>query len=356
MPLLYEPSTWLIADDTSCARLTSRKAQNTSPTSNRMPSLNLFRRKSNKTATTPKSPQTSVDRAVSGLGRMSLNTQSKQAALPTRRPHNLPSVNNPFSHSNNISNQPSEPPPSYSAAAPTIAPSTDNRFSFLSKFDTVFLIDDSGSMAGARWRETAAALSAITPICTAHDHDGIDIYFLNTPDDERRFRNITSAEKVQEIFTRVRPGRGTPTGSRLNSILRPYLQKCEQLGEERLQEENGDFKPLNVIVITDGEAHDDVESVVLSAAKRLDRLQAPAWQLGIQFFQVGSDPEATQALQELDDGLLELGSGRDIVDTVPWKGADSGIEGLNAEGILKVVLGAVNRRLDRKRNSAEWRP
>lgn len=211
-------------------------------------------------------------------------------------------------------------------------------------------------MAGSKWRETAAALAAITPICTAHDRDGIDIYFLNTPDDERRFRNITSAEKVHEIFNKVRPGGGTPTGSRLNAILRPYLQKCEQKGEEKLQEENQDLKPLNLIVITDGEAHDDPESVIINAAKRLDRLQAPAWQLGIQFFQVGSDPEATRALNEMDDGLIELGCSRDIVDTVPWRGAESGVVGLNADGILKVVLGAVNRRLDRKRNSSEWRP
>jgi hypothetical protein len=39
---------------------------------------------------------------------------------------------------------------------------------------------------------------------------------------------------------------------------------------------------------------------------------------------------------------------RDMVDTVPFKGAEG--EHLSADGILKVVLGAVNRRLDRKRS------
>ena len=49
-----------------------------------------------------------------------------------------------------------------------------------------------------------------------------------------------------------------------------------------------------------------------------------------------------------------MGGCRDVVDTVPWKGS-SGV-GLNAEGILKVVLGSVNKRLDRKRVSLDGRP
>lgn len=75
-------------------------------------------------------------------------------------------------------------PPAYSPAKEgTMIPgametTSDSPYAFLTEFDTVFLIDDSGSMAGRSWRETAAALSAITPICTSHDADGIDIYFL----------------------------------------------------------------------------------------------------------------------------------------------------------------------------------
>ena len=117
------------------------------------------------------------------------------------------------------------------------------------------------------------------------------------------------------------------------------------------------IKPLNIIVITDGVPSDDVESVIINAARKLDKWDAPAWQVGVQFFQVGCETGAAEALRELDDGLSELAGGkdglRDIVDTVPWVG-DSG-EGLNAQGVLKVVLGSVTRRLDRKRDSREWR-
>lgn len=178
-------------------------------------------------------------------------------------------------------------PPAYSPA-PNAAPAPngqvtaattdgpDNPYVFLSSFDTIFLIDDSGSMAGSRWNETRQALEAITPICTAHDADGIDIVFLNTRDNEH-YHNVVSTSSIREIFSSVSPRGGTPTGQRLDQILKPYLRRYEA-------NPNG-TKPINIICITDGEPSDDVESPIIAAAKKLDRLEAPAWQIGIQFFQ-----------------------------------------------------------------------
>ncbi|KAK4891082.1 hypothetical protein LTR27_010289 [Elasticomyces elasticus] len=264
----------------------------------------------------------------------------------TRRP----GINNPFKSSGDA-------PPAYSPApnaAPyvqstptvTITPPTvtgaDDPYAFLDSFDTVFLIDDSGSMAGSRWQEAARAIETITPICTTHDSDGIDVYFLNTPDNNFH-HNVTSAATVREIFQNVRPRGGTPTGQRLNQILKPYLRKFEA---------NPDMtKPLNIICITDGEPSDDVESPLIAAAKKLDKLDAAAWQCGVQFFQVGNDEDARKHLKQLDDDLAEIAGDddlRDIVDTVPFTGS-AGTH-LTGDGILKVVLGAVNRRLDRKKS------
>lgn len=197
-------------------------------------------------------------------------------------------------------------------------------------------------MAGRSWSETAAALSAIAPTCTSHDADGIDIYFLNERDEDR-FHNITKAADVARIFQSVRPKGGTPTGERLWSILKPRLRDIEIKGVDNV-------KPLNIIVITDGEPSDDVESTIRMAVRKLEKADAPAWQIGIQFFQVGNQAGAAAALRELDDNLEDSNCPRDIVDTVPW-GSESG--GLSADGILKVVLGAVNKKLDRKRNSSE---
>lgn len=54
-------------------------------------------------------------------------------------------------------------------------------------------------MYGERWNQIREALEAIVPICTSHDADGIDIYFLNT-EDRIEFRNVTSPDRVKEIF------------------------------------------------------------------------------------------------------------------------------------------------------------
>ncbi|KAF2009001.1 hypothetical protein BU24DRAFT_437518 [Aaosphaeria arxii CBS 175.79] len=264
-------------------------------------------------------------------------------------------ANNPFTSANSAAAAPNnDAPPAYTAT-PRASPqtqvtnipvgagsSTDDPFAFLKSFDTIFLIDDSGSMAGRSWRETQRALETITPICTQRDADGIDIYFLNHPDSDY-YKNVTSPGSVVEIFQSVRPGGGTPTGQKLNNILRPYIRQCERSLETT--------KPINIIVITDGEPSDDVESPIINAAKKLDKLDAPAWQVGIQFFQVGREPGAREALKQLDDGLEEIAGGdlRDIVDTVPFMGDDNAE--LSAAGIMKVVLGSVNRRLDR--NSKE---
>lgn len=194
-------------------------------------------------------------------------------------------------------------------------------------------------MSGSRWTQVSSALAAITPICTLYDQDGIDIKFINTAESPVH-SNITTPSTVHEIFSTVRPWGGTPTGQRLNSILKPYIRKLEQ-------NPKNPPKPVNIIVITDGEPSDDVESLIVAAAKKLDKLEAEPWQIGIQFFQVGGDPQARKHLEELDDALSDMGGGcRDIVDTVPFEGRD---RELNGEAILKVVLGSVNKRLDRRK-------
>ena len=295
--------------------------------------------------------------SASPTNKASMNPHPQSNNQPaTRRPNNPPGINNPFRDMTDApppySAGKSEPAAAYvpppvaaSSSSNTVLPSDDDPYAFLSSFDTVFLIDDSGSMAGGLWRETKEALQRITPICTAHDQDGIDIFFLNAPDHES-YQNVKDPEAVDRIFSRVRPGGMTPTGQKLNKILKPYLRLCEA------NKDNLDVvKPMNIICITDGAPSDDVESPLALAAKKLDKLDAPAWQIGVQFFQVGTDPAAKAHLKSLDDDLAEIAGVddlRDMVDTVPYTGAEG--TKLSADGILKVVLGAVLRKLDRKKS------
>lgn len=262
----------------------------------------------------------------------------------------------------------SDPPPAYTATpqAPARKPTTnttdDDKFAFLADFDTVFLIDDSFSMGGwstpsnrvSCWDEVAEVLRAVAPICTARDDDGIDVYFLNhetrTPAPAGKapggYYNVQDAAAVNRIFRRAEPDGFTPTGTRLEAILSVYMDRLEAAASCK------DVKPMNVIVITDGRPTDDPAGVLVEIASRLSGMRAPASQLGVQFFQVGRDKEAREALLELDDGLAKH-AGRDIVDAVTWddesRGSGGRGRGLTADGILKVVLGAVVRRLD-------WKP
>ncbi|OAA38161.1 von Willebrand factor, type A [Beauveria brongniartii RCEF 3172] len=280
---------------------------------------------------------------------------------------------------------------SSSSSTDAAAPADDDPFGFLCAFDTVFLIDDSSSMTGRAgshspsspfysscWDEVADVLRAVVPICTARDADGIDLYFLNhrspspsafysPPSGKARggYYNIRSADDVSSIFQSVVPCGITPTGGRLEQILAPYLKGLEKSAAKRQSKTSAaaadaggegvtkekkkkkEKKRMNVIVITDGRPTDDPAGVLVEAASRLVAARAPVAQLGVQFFQVGRDAGARAALQELDDGLMKY-SGRDIVDCVTWDDERAGKGVLTAEGILKVVLGAVSRRLDWK--------
>ncbi|KAJ4859032.1 hypothetical protein T069G_07299 [Trichoderma breve] len=231
------------------------------------------------------------------------------------------------------SKTPSNPYDSKAPVNPFDSPD-DDPFAFLSYFDTVFVIDDSGSMTGKSWEEVAGVLRAITPICTTHDKDGIDLYFLNhkskkekTPEGKAPYGyyNIETPEEITEIFDKVKPN-----GDKSRDI--------------------DDVKPINIIVITDGEPSDDPNPVITKYAKDLDRLDAPVHQVGIQFFQVGNAPGAARALQSLDDLFGPSSSVRDMVDTVSWDAnplRPFRPKTLSADTILKVVLGAVIRRLDK---------
>ncbi|KAJ9133536.1 hypothetical protein NKR23_g10718, partial [Pleurostoma richardsiae] len=114
------------------------------------------------------------------------------------------------------------------------------------------------------------------------------------------------------------------------------------------------LKPINVIVVTDGVPSDDPQSVIAAVARRLDRLDAPPHQVGVQFFQVGGEPGAAEALRELDDALAEQQGVRDMVDTVTFNAAAAGgAPTLTADAVLKTVLGAVHKKHDRRRLSLE---
>ncbi|WVQ77409.1 hypothetical protein IAR50_007094 [Cryptococcus sp. DSM 104548] len=249
---------------------------------------------------------------------------------------------------------PPPPPPSYDTSASPgkavppmangfrssyVAPrGAEDPLELLKEYDTVFLVDDSGSMAGNRWKEACKAIMEVAHLAARYDDDGIDVYFLNS---KRYGVGLSTTSQVAELFRSLEPRGMTPTAARLDVLLREYMGRLEAQNEGSAEE----VKPINLIVITDGEPSDDPASVIIAAAKRLDKGEYPLSQVGIQFLQIGNDPRAAAALEELDDELGPKHGIRDIVDTVPYKG-----KAMNAELIIKTLLGGINRRLDKKGN------
>ncbi|ORY60861.1 uncharacterized protein BCR38DRAFT_496752, partial [Pseudomassariella vexata] len=185
----------------------------------------------------------------------------------------------------------------------------EDSFAFLTRFDTVLVIDDSSSIT-SKELTGISVLEVIVLICPEHDDNGLDIYFMNyeSPDEDadgnpgippegrpsRGYYNIPTASEVLRIFNKASPPCGdTQTGKCLHQILKPYLDYYETKAKES-DDEAKMVKLLNIIVWTDGGANDGrnghyyLGKVIRSAATRLDDMSAPFRQIGIQFFQVGN--------------------------------------------------------------------
>lgn len=228
----------------------------------------------------------------------------------------------------------------------------EDALEILRKYDTVILVDDSGSMTlpgskkgKTRWNEAGEALETLAETAQRYDGDGIDIYFLNN---QTESLNIKSSSEVRALFAKVRPSGPTPTGERLDQILKPRLRILEEAqiepdGTPTDKKSGEEIKRVNVIVISDGEATDNPKYAIIDAASRLKAMPNLCMiQLGIQFVQIGNDSRATKALKELDDDLHKTRNIRDIVDTTPY----SKLNPVTAEGLIKVLLGGINRRID----------
>ena len=132
-------------------------------------------------------------------------------------------------------------------------------------------------------------------------------------------------------------------GARLKEILLDkYIKEYSFL--TRLHRNRRCKRPMNLIVVTAGHREDAIYETLAAAARELDRLRAPAYQAGVQLFQVGRDPAVSAGLRA-DDDMYKTEGTRDMVDTVTWNAGRPGV--LSADGVLKVVLGAVSRSLDR---------
>ncbi|RDB27109.1 hypothetical protein Hypma_004624 [Hypsizygus marmoreus] len=203
----------------------------------------------------------------------------------------------------------------------------------LKRFDTVLVVDDSASMHGKRWAQAGEALANLAYTAAKYDADGIEIHFINS----RKFQShAQSAKVVKKLFKSVILSGSTPLGGKMNVLLSDYLARLEQ---------DPTTKPVNFIVITDGAPTDypktKLEDTIVEVAEKLDAQNASPTQIGIQFVQIGDAEGATEYLEKLDNDLKVKHGIRDMVDTTlsePEEDLD----------IVKILVGAINRRVDVK--------
>ncbi|KAI2464738.1 hypothetical protein F4781DRAFT_57358 [Annulohypoxylon bovei var. microspora] len=235
-------------------------------------------------------------------------------------------------------------------------------YAFLAYFDTVFLIDDSAAMA-EHWEAVGQLLEQVGAICAERDRDGVDVYFVNhrprgyylyaaLGHKERRggYFNIGAeagagdmCDNVAGIFRAVRPHGGCRLDHRLNAILSPYVEEYTRRVRDGTQQ-GQNLRPLNLIVITTGVTDDNPFDTLIEIARTLDLYKAPQYQVGVQFFRVGDDDAGRRAMDFADNGLAQTLNFRDMVDTVTWTREPGE---LSADAVLKVVLGAVERSIDK---------
>ncbi|KAF5335758.1 hypothetical protein D9611_009669 [Ephemerocybe angulata] len=241
----------------------------------------------------------------------------------------------------------SDGPPSYEQ---TIAP---EELAALAAYDTIFLVDDSGSMGlpvnssnkrgKTRWQKASDCVIKYANIAARYDADGVDIYFLNrtTFPVSNCNTQLTTEAEIANLFRLVTPHGGTPLGRRLRELLEEDEERM------KLSKELGTLlKPKNYIIITDGapDRETEVSASIKRIAELLDDLRMPLNQLGFQFVQVGDDRMATMFLEALDGGIE--GVSRDIVDTVKTSDLPSSEDDYGF--VTKLLLGGIDRFHDRR--------
>jgi len=212
-------------------------------------------------------------------------------------------------------------------------------FEFLRHTHTVFLVDDTPAGGGGAWVETRRAFGLLAPACAAHDPDGAEVHFLRRAGVSRKLSGPVEAAGL--LRTIQPPGRSAPApdlGRRLDDVLSPYLAWYAERRRVRHPSETG-VRPLRVIVLGDGRSAAGAAAAVRGAARRLDRLDAPAHQVTLQFFVLGCDEAGAQRLRDLGEPRRD--GSRHIVDVGTWDAHDAaGDPTLSPMALMKMMGGA----------------
>lgn len=131
-------------------------------------------------------------------------------------------------------------------------PDVEDKFSVLSGFDTVFLVDDLPSMNGQRWKLVNKILDYDTAVATSYNSDGIDVqFFNNTTANQDNIRDEAVAVEIhRNMFLKGNPPIRDQLSRHRNNCLRKYHKRPE---------DDLNHNGYNLIVLTDGEPNPERE-------------------------------------------------------------------------------------------------
>ena len=224
--------------------------------------------------------------------------------------------------------------------------------SILSQVRTVILVDDSGSMAErghsswgsfdwsrssrfeTRWQQARCLLAGIAPLVATHNPYGIDLHFLNRTD---FIAGLYTPQAVEAAFDSDSPNGGTPTGQRVNDILDAYMATLRYYRA---------LMPLNLIVITDGEAQDEtlLHHAIEEHVTKIVHRGFPPHQFGVEFLQVGDDEKATKHLEKLEAEVSRHHRyfQRDVVGVTPTARQVR----MDAATLIGICVGGIDARMN----------
>ncbi|KAJ7584304.1 hypothetical protein C8J56DRAFT_1053758 [Mycena floridula] len=205
---------------------------------------------------------------------------------------------------------------------------TGARVDQLLNYDTVFIVDDSGSMreeeSGKTYWGGRAGRESQRPCW--HCAGSVDIHLLNT---NIKAIGVKKAERVQGLFAKVQPRAITPIAYRLKLLLQDYLDKLEKLA---MTEQHYTLKRINCMIITDGKPSEEPEDAIIAAARRLEKGDFSPGRL-----EYSLSRSAISGTPKISPVLLRC-SAKETRDTIPCYGK------LSTDKLVKILVGGIVRR------------
>ena len=186
-----------------------------------------------------------------------------------------------------------------------LQPGSEPEFFKLTRYTTIFLIDDSSSMENIpehgihSWSDTISALAECAKLILGAG-GRVKVHFFNSP---KVKENISGVQDLIDFCVGMTPQGDTPTYQKLKLHLDVFMEGFQQNLTVRERE---DYPGLNLVIFTDGAPEgrfDDIEDVIVETAHDLDTLRADKYKLGIQWVQIGNDKKVADFFDKIDDKI-----------------------------------------------------